>query len=238
MIKGLVSIIIPIVKNDPFIDECVDAIKESSYKNYEIIIVDEGLERSNQRNIGINRAKGEYLLILDADMMISDRLIEDCVFKIKDCDAIYIPEKIVTPGWFGRLRDWERQFYTGTVVDVPRFVRADDCPFFDERLIGPEDADWGRRLGDRRKISDYPFYHYDKIGIIKYLRKKAYYAKSMRLYKEKWPYDKVLTFKYRCFGVFTENGKWKLLIRNPGYAILLFILLFLRGVIFLCVKKY
>ncbi len=51
----LISIIIPIVRDDPHVMEAVEHIKLSTYQNFEIIVVDEGLERSAQRNIGIDR---------------------------------------------------------------------------------------------------------------------------------------------------------------------------------------
>ena len=258
MIKGMVSAVIPIIRNDPHVAGCVEAIKNSTYKNVEIIVVDEGKERSYQRNVGIKKARGEYLIWIDSDMLLHPNLLEDCVKKIEDGSdfyainltstgtekittkptAIYIPERIVTEGWFGRLRDWERQFYNGSLVDVVRFIRTADCPLFDEELHGVEDSDWERQIKVKNFVtSDYPFYHHDKVGVIRYLKKKAYYAKSLGAYKRKNPNDKLLTFKYRCWDVFVQNGKWKRLISRPDLAIQMFILVFARGVIYLCAKK-
>lgn len=233
--NGLVSIVIPVVRNDKHIAECVEHIKKSTYTNYEIIIVDEGLERSAQRNIGIKRAQGEFLLWLDSDMMISPGLIEECVgiySRRGQVNGIYIPEKIVTPGWFGSLRNWERQFYTGTLVDVMRFVRLRDCPLFDESLHGVEDSDWERQFKPGpRYISTAHFNHHDKVDLWKYLKKKAYYAQCLVQYKRKNPADKLLTLKYRCFDVFVQDGKWKRLIKSPHMTIGVMLLLLARGVI-------
>lgn len=236
----LISIVIPIIRNDPHIQECVEAIRQSTYKNYEIIIVDEGLERSTQRNIGIMKAKGEYLLILDSDMLITPGLLEECVnilFNNPDCVALFIPERISTEGWFGRLRDWERQFYNSTLVDVVRFIRVKDCPLFDETLAGVEDSDWERRIKGWRLTTFNHFNHHDKCGVFKYLKKKAYYARCLSAYKKKHPDDKLLTFRYRCVQVFIERGKWKRLIRKPHYTLGVVLLLFARGIIAITAKK-
>lgn len=232
MIKGMVSCVIPIVRNDPHVAGCIEAIKNSTYKNVEIIVVDEGRERSYQRNFGIKKAQGEYLIWIDSDMRLHPNLLEDCVKKIEGHVAVYIPERIVTEGFFGKLRDWERQFYNGTLVDVVRFIRTKDCPLFDETLHGVEDSDWERQIEPKNFVtSDYPFYHHDKVNLIKYLKKKAYYARSLNQYRRKNPDDRLLTFKYRCFDIFVQDGKWKRLLSKPHYAFLVACLLFARGII-------
>jgi glycosyltransferase involved in cell wall biosynthesis len=231
----LVSVVIPVIKNDPFIKECLNYLDESTYPNTEVIVVDEGKERSAQRNVGIKKARGKYILILDADMMVSQSMIWDCVIQCEGDPkvvGVYLPERIVTKGWFGRLRDWERQFYTGTLVDVVRFVRKINCPDFDETMNGPEDSDWERRIYGKRAICNFPFYHHDKVGLIKYLKKKAYYARSMKKYHDKNPTDKLLTFKYRCWDVFVEQGKWRRLIAHPIKTLGLTLLIFARGIIY------
>jgi glycosyltransferase involved in cell wall biosynthesis len=240
MEKGLVSIVIPIVRNDPHVAGCIEAIKKSTYSNYEIIVVDAGRERSYQRNLGMDKSKGEFLLILDSDMHITKYVLEDCVYIMNhdpEVVGIYIPERIVTPGWFGRLRDWERQFYNETLVDVVRFVRAEGCPIFDETLHGVEDSDWERRMPGKKASTIFEVHHYDKCGVIKFLKKKAYYAKCLNKYKAKNPADKLLTFKYRCIQVFIENGKWKRLIKKPHYAVGVALLLFARGLIYLWARR-
>jgi len=234
----MVSIVLPKRRGED-ISKCLDAIKKSKYKDYEILVVDEGKERSEQRNIGIGRARGEYILILDSDQYVSPCLLTDCVWRMeRGYDALYIPEVIITPGFFGGLRNWERQFYTGTGVDCVRFVRKDICPFFDRSMSGPEDADWDRRITGRKGIAIPCFYHEDNVSFISYFVKKAYYTKSMKRYHEKWPDDKVLNFKYRCFTIFVEGDKWKRLVRHPLLTMGVLFLITIRGVIFLIARKY
>jgi hypothetical protein len=225
--KGLVSVIVPNHGRD------ISVLKASLPEGVELIEVDVGKERSAQRNIGINRAKGEAYLILDSDQSVSPNLIEECYLLMRyGYSCIYIPEIIVAKSFFGRIRAFEREFYTGTAVDVPRFVRASACPRFDETLSGPEDADWGNRIPGLRATSVSPLYHHDDIGFWEYCRKKAYYTKSMMAYAKKWPKDPCLNFRYRCWTVFTEKGKWKRLLRHPVFTLGVIFLLIVRGIIY------
>jgi glycosyltransferase involved in cell wall biosynthesis len=235
MLRPLVSVIIPI-RHGEDIQKTLKAIRTSSYKSIETIVVDEGLERSAQRNIGITLAKGEYLLVLDSDQVISKYLIEECAYKLLYLPylaGIYIPEVIPGESFFNRVRNFERQFYTATAVDVVRFVRREGCPLFDKSMSGPEDSDWDRRVGGMRIVSKSCLYHYDNIGLLDYMKKKAYYSKSMKRYHEKHPDDKVLRLTYRCFWIFVENDKWLRLLRHPILSMGILFIIIVRGFIWL-----
>jgi glycosyltransferase involved in cell wall biosynthesis len=230
----MVSVIIPIRRGENIV-KLLLSLANSSYKNLEVLVIDEGLERSAQRNIGIKKAQGEFLLILDSDQHVSPKLISECVRDSKSfVDAFFIPEKLMSKGLFSYIRDWERQFYTGTPIDCVRFVKAKDCPKFDERQSGPEDCDWDRRVLGYRTITKNCLYHYENVGIVNYFKKKAYYAKSMRRFAERNPGDKVLDWRWRCFGVFFERGKWKRFLSRPDLALAVMAIILARGVIYLC----
>lgn len=230
MIK--VSVIVPNHGRDiSAIEKVVDEIPEA-----ELIEVDLGLERSAQRNIGICSARGEYILMLDSDQVPTKWLIWECI-KIMErnpgCNGIYIPEIIRGDDWFTKLRCFERQFYTSTPIDVVRFVRAKCCPLFDESMSGPEDADWDLRIPPVKLQSYQQVYHDDRISFRDYIKKKSYYTRSMRKFLELHPDAKVLRWWYRIFGVFMENGKWRQLVKHPIMAFKLYILIFIRAIIYL-----
>jgi len=180
-----------------------------------------GPERSAQRNFGVEKASGKYILYLDADMRLSERVIEECVSKCENerCIALYIPERIIGNGFWVRDRDFERSFYNATVIDCARFVCRDkflEIGGFDENLTGPEDWDFDRRIKQIGEVNiiNSPIYHNEgRFNFKQYLNKKSYYAKTFDKYIQKWGKDdkiikKQLGLWYRFFGV------WERLLSN------------------------
>lgn len=264
----LVSVVVTTKNEEKHIAACLDSIKNQSYKNIEIIVVDNnsedktkeialrftphvfnhGPERSAQRNYGIiHKAKGDYVMFVDADMTLSPHVVADCVERIKVDSSIvglYISEIITGDSFWSKVRRFERSFYDGTVIDCVRFIRRDkfvEVGGFDENLTGPEDWDLDKKL---RKIGKTaliktPIYHNEaEFNLKKYLSKKNYYAKSFNSYISKWGKNdpdikKQFGFWYRYFGVFLERGKWKKLISHPILMVGIYLLRVVVGLIFL-----
>ncbi|MBU0504072.1 MAG: glycosyltransferase [Candidatus Omnitrophota bacterium] len=266
-----VSVIITTKNEAANIRDCLNSIKAQSFprENIEVIIVDNnsvdetrkiaqvftdkifdhGPERSAQRNFGVNRAIGEYILYLDADMALSPMVISECVDKCRreNLIALYIPEQIVGKGFWIKVRNFERSFYNATVIDCVRFVRRDNIlsiSGFDESLTGPEDWDLDRKIRESGKVGiiNSSINHNEGVFTLrKYLSKKSYYAANFRRYINKWGKDdpvirKQFGLSYRYFGVFTENGKWLKLIFHPFLTIRMFFLRLSVGAVFL-IKK-
>ena len=99
----MISIIIPIYKVSQYLDECVKSIVSQTYKNLEIILVDDGSPDecprmcdewakkdgrikvvhkkngglSSARNAGLKVAKGEYIGFVDSDDYVDETMYED-----------------------------------------------------------------------------------------------------------------------------------------------------------------
>ncbi|SCY42657.1 glycosyltransferase family 2 protein [Butyrivibrio sp. INlla14] len=110
----LVSVIVPVYNTEEYLEECLDSILEQTYKNLEVILVNDGStdnsslicslyeERdsrvcvinkengglSSARNAGIRKANGEYLVFVDSDDIVAPFFVEAMVSSIQlyDCD--------------------------------------------------------------------------------------------------------------------------------------------------------
>lgn len=120
------SIIIPVYNISNYISECVNSVLKQSFKDYEIILVNDGSiddsfniclnyskkhenvrlinqqngGLSSARNAGINQAEGDYLLFLDGDDFWKDgEFLENlnCIIETNSPDTIIFLTLIITP---------------------------------------------------------------------------------------------------------------------------------------------
>ncbi|WP_024344734.1 glycosyltransferase family 2 protein [Streptococcus equinus] len=118
--QKLVSIILPVYNVENYIKKCLKSIRQQSYSNFEVIIVNDGSSDnsikyceeicemdsrffiinkengglSDARNVGISLAKGEYLIFIDSDDFISESMVQhlvSCIEKFKSDLAICNP---------------------------------------------------------------------------------------------------------------------------------------------------
>ncbi|MFZ5366171.1 MAG: glycosyltransferase [Patescibacteria group bacterium] len=187
--------------------------------------------RAVQLNFGVKKSRGELIFFPDADMTFEERLVEEAANLIgkNNFDALFIPEEVTGKGLFGKIRNFERSFYNGTCIDALRIVKRGlflKAGSFDEENIafGFDDWDFNKKIKDiGAKIgmtANKIFHHEEELTLRKYLSKKGGYATTAEEYIQKWGKNDLdvkrqFGFWYRYFGVFTENRKWKRLIKYP-----------------------
>ena len=107
------SIIVPVFNRPDEVDELLDSLTRQTVKDFEVIIVEDGSTKTckdvcekyasildlhyffkensgpgQSRNYGAERSKGEYLLILDSDVVLPDRYIENLELGIDNYDML------------------------------------------------------------------------------------------------------------------------------------------------------
>lgn len=126
MIK--MSIIVPVYNMEKYIEECLDSIINQTYKNIEVILVDDGSTDnsayicdeyclkdsrvqtyhiknsgvSEARNYGLDKVTGDYVMFVDADDVIHQKTVEICSKEICESDAEMI---------LYNIRDISREHY-------------------------------------------------------------------------------------------------------------------------------
>lgn len=113
MKSGLISVIVPVFKVEKYLERCVNSILNQTYKNLEVILVDDGspdncpaicnkLARqdkrvkvfhiknqgvSNARNVGLENAVGEFVTFVDSDDRIDETMYEKLIAKQAEANA-------------------------------------------------------------------------------------------------------------------------------------------------------
>lgn len=106
----LISVIVPVYNVEKFLDRCVGSIVAQTYKNLEILLIDDGSPDncpamtdewakkdsrikvfhktngglSNARNYGLDRASGDYVAFVDSDDYIDIEMYETMIKAILD----------------------------------------------------------------------------------------------------------------------------------------------------------
>jgi len=213
----LVSVVVPTFNSERFLENCLKSVRGQSHRNIEIIVVDNyssdrtrkiaekyaarifeaSSERAKAKNLGAIVAHGKYLLFVDSDMALESTVIEECSEKAENSpktSGIIIPERSIGNSFWVKVRDFERDFYSGTEIESPRFFRKDlvlkvggfdeEFVFFEESTLPQKIEALGHDVKVRTKSVIY--HNEDTSYMSNWLRKKYYYGKTAWNYKKRY----------------------------------------------------
>lgn len=169
--QELVSIIVPVYKVEEYLPRCVDSLLKQTYKNIEIILVDDGSPDgcgklcddyaardsrvkvihkkngglSDARNVAIPKACGEYIVFVDSDDWVSKYYVGHLYEAIKKDDAD------LAISWFENVyKDYQNNDEEQSHIEGYECLNSHECL---KKLLyqdGVECCAWGKLY--KRKI--------------------------------------------------------------------------------------
>lgn len=185
MERDLVSIIIAVYNAQKYIGFCLDSLVNQSYNNIEIVLVDDGstddsytickkytqcddrivlLQKENggsasARNLGLERAKGEYIIFVDADDVVNCDYIEKLHDAIQESDIaicgfdrfvkdgeFYEEKKLEQSGYLSRADVYEHTFVSNIITGgawnklLKACILQNNSLCFDRHIFKSEDT--------------------------------------------------------------------------------------------------
>ncbi|MFC3415900.1 glycosyltransferase family 2 protein [Algoriphagus hitonicola] len=190
----LVSVIIPCYNQANYLKETVQSVLKSSYEPIELIIVNDGstdnslkiaedlaaqfpevfvLSQKNSgvavaRNHGIQQARGEYILPLDGDDLISDQYIEKAVRVLQENPSVKVVYAKAVKFDSSGTKAWNLKAFSryalarDNMIYVAALFRKKDweaCGGFSEDMtMGREDWEfWIKMLKNEGEVVQLPF---------------------------------------------------------------------------------
>lgn len=216
-----ISIIITIYNEEKTMKRTLDSLVNQSYEGeYEIVIVDagskdntipiikdyienhpnknirlsveEGVSRSEGRNLGVEKAKGEIVAFIDGDCEADKNWVKTLVSKMEENNVEAVGGKCITPKEASLLQELigyelDYRFETikeGRVNRLPTMNLAVKKSIFQELkglntdLITSEDMDFGYRLNKKGYkmvyTKDAIIYHHHRTSLRDYAKQKFY----------------------------------------------------------------
>ena len=236
-----VSVIIPSCNSGKYIHFALTSIKNQTYKNIELIVVDNfsqdntpeianrfgvkvykvGRERAQQLNYGVKVSSGEYIFETGSDIVSEPTYIEEAVKKCKEgYDAIYSSViSAVSRNFWAKVKAFERKMYIGdNQIEASNFFRRDVFDFlggFDNRLISIEE-DFQHRLDKAGfktgRIKAREIHLAECKTLTEVALKSFYYGRFIRNYLNKYKIKGAL-YLFPIRAAFIKN--WKEYMKHP-----------------------
>src|SRR3989344_5409973 len=209
----LISIVVPTKNAARHLKNLLPSLVEQTYKRFELIVNDdkgttddtknllkqfekkltittlkENISMAQGRKSGASFAKGYYLLHLDSDMVLSPKVLENCVESIEKgkYDALMVPEISFGEGYWSQVKILEKSMNMGDdSIEAARFFKNnvyEKVGGHNEKMVFSEDKDLDlrvRKAGYKIGRSKEPIYHNEgKVRLLNDLRKKYFYGKK------------------------------------------------------------
>lgn len=240
MDKNRLSIIIPVYNAEDYLDRCLHSILEQEFSSYEVILVDDGSSDasplicdrysstdprfrtvhkpnggvSSARNMGLELAKGEYIMFLDSDDTLLPLGLDDIMGAVTGEDMVVagyatfidnVPIKTVKPN--------KTKTYKG--ADYPEFFQQNirrNCEMLD--------APWAKLF--KRKV----------IGNIRFCEELSYAEDKLFVFEVMSRCSSILAFSEAIYGYYMRPGSLgsdtksikhvsQLMVFLPKYAVVL-----------------
>lgn len=138
-----VSIIVPIYNVEKYVDMCVESLLVQSYKNIEILLIDDGsTDRSKNicekykmndsriklysqknsgvssaRNLGLRCSTGDYIMFVDSDDWVEKNYVEKMMKNISKCDCAIC----------GYYEEYKNKTFNHRVSVEPLFEKSEEA---------------------------------------------------------------------------------------------------------------
>ena len=227
-----ISVIIPVYNVEPYLRKCLDSVCGQTYKNLEIIVVDDGstdgspaicdeyAEKDNRiicihqenaglscaRNAGIDAATGDWIAFVDSDDWIDTDMYETLMWTAESTKADIVECGTKDCSTEGALRKYKG---TGTIIEKKPAQVISGIYQGDVRF-----EVWNK-LWRRETIGDIRFIkgqvsedvHFDRLVFAK-AEKTAYVDKFMHNYLIQRPGNTNSSFKKARMCIFDEFKAW------------------------------
>ncbi|MDV4150428.1 glycosyltransferase [Clostridium sp. AL.422] len=212
MSKVMISIILPIYNVEKYLQECLESILNQSYKDYELIIVDDGskdnslkivnsykekfknlviLTQENKgvsvaRNLALSYANGDYISFVDSDDFLDEKMLEK-VMKI----ALKTDAEIVITNYY---LYYNKENIIKFLKDMPYFGFYDSSEIIDMMLKYKIQGQLWNKIFKRSLLNDNGFefergrYIQDIFPVFKIIynaKKIAYIDKALYFYRQR-----------------------------------------------------
>ena len=149
----MISVVVPVYNIEKYIVECLKSIVNQSYRDFELILVDDGsadnsIELAEEylkdkninykvyhkengglgsaRNYGIRKAEGEYVVCIDGDDIVSHDFLERLLNNIEGCDFSFCD--------FQFIRQYQMKEDSNN--EIKEFDKDELLDIFSKRTIG------------------------------------------------------------------------------------------------------